>query len=200
MLARVLLVASAVFLPSVAGAATLTEASRRVSTRSLRAVARPLTTRIRIDLDRGNAASTDVKSQGPVAVTFPQRQRIRLPGARHIVRLAAGDVDGDGNPELVGLTRRGRLRVFRNDGAGHFVRVRPRPRPHGVKHPLQGGVTDRAAPDSSTESPFRTLLSTTLALIDPSPRWDRAGPSAQPDAAICLGTVSLGPPRSPPLF
>lgn len=199
MLARVLLVAFAVFLPSVAGAAPRTEASRRVSTRSLRAVARPLTTRIRIDLDRGNAASADVTSQGPV-VTLPQRRRIRLPGARHIVRLAAGDVDGDGNPELVGLTRRGRLRVFRNDGAGHFVRVRPRSRPHGVKHPLQGRVTDRAGSDSSTESPFRTLLSTTLARIDPSPRWDRAGPPAQPDAAICLGTVSLGPPRSPPLF
>jgi hypothetical protein len=36
--------------------------------------------------------------------------------------LAAGDLDGDGHPDLVALTERGEMRLFVNDGRGDFAR------------------------------------------------------------------------------
>ena len=193
-------VALVIILPSLVGLTARNDATPRTAARSLRSRLSTAPARIRIDFNRDGVPDVGVVSRGQVRVKLSQqRETLRLRGARHVVRLAAGDIDGDGNTDLVALTRRGKLRVFHNDGSGHFVRARPRSHPGGLKHPVQGGVTDNSAPDSSTESPHRTVLPITLARSVALPVWDRAGPCAAADAATRARTINRGPSRSPPI-
>jgi hypothetical protein len=90
------------------------------------------------------------------------------------------------------------LRVFHNDGAGHFLRARPRPHPTGVN----GSEGARAASDIAlaplSESPQRPLSTIVFRRTAAFPGLQRAGPASGSDAAASLVSFGSCSGRSPP--
>jgi hypothetical protein len=132
-------------------------------------------------------------------VTVSHRGTVELPHARHIIMLAAADVDGDGHTDLIALTRRGALRVFRNDGAGHLSAVRPRqPQSRRFGDSPNGTLRGDAAQHSTTETRPRNGLLEAGARVVRYPVLVRAGPGVPHGFILPLTDTSSRSPRAPP--
>jgi hypothetical protein len=124
------------------------------------------------------AALTSSKSAGPVVLV---------------------DIDRDGDRDLLALSARGELRLWRNDGRGRFVQA---PGAHvslrlaSAPRALVRASAARPTIDTSIDSP--AVVSFGAAGIGPV--QVRAGPAAdRPRRLPKPALPSFGPPRAPPL-
>lgn len=84
--------------------------------------ARPIPQTSAADLNGDGLSDTVTVSHGRVRVHLSNHAHVRLGGSRHIVGLAVADIDRDGDRDLVAMSSRGVLHIWRNDGRGHFSR------------------------------------------------------------------------------
>jgi FG-GAP-like repeat len=109
------------------------------------------------------------------------------------------DIDHDGDGDLVVLSARGELRLWRNDGTGHFVQASGAQlslRLASAPHALSRASAARPSIDTSLDSP--AVVSFGAAGIGPVQK--RAGPAAdRPRRLPKPALPSFGPPRAPPL-
>jgi hypothetical protein len=137
--------------------------------------------------------------RGRVHLTLAHRGTVELRGARNVARLAAADVDGDGDADLVAATRHGALRVFRNDRKGHLSPVRPRPRSTGLAHSSTGRLSGQSSDDPPSEASRHAKPPAAVARIGAFPVLERAGPGTHHQVALRLTDVAPRSPRAPPL-
>jgi hypothetical protein len=151
------------------------------------------------DFNGDGAADVATVVRGRIRVTLADRDAVELDGVRHVARVAAADVDRDGDPDLVAVTHQGALRVFRNDGQGRLLAIGLRPRSTGVGNASNGTLDGHSREMPTTDAPLRGAPAITIARIAAFPVLARAGPCAEADVAIRLTGVSARSPRAPPL-
>lgn len=91
-----------------------------------------------------------------VRLSHVHHRRVLLPAGTDLVGMAVGDIDRDGDPDLVALRGTGQLLVWRNQ-SGHFTRVAPEEGTRGLTPggPQFADVTKTAPPEAIDASKRR---------------------------------------------
>jgi hypothetical protein len=115
-----------------------------------------------------------------------------------LVGLVAGDIDGDGDIDVAGLSADGWLHVWSNHG-GQLARMQSCP---GRSSQLQHRAKSRV--DATDSIALHLLLGRSLSFLCPSNPATAVAPLTRPavlprDAGILAGAVALAPSRAPPV-
>jgi VCBS repeat protein len=143
------------------------------------------------DLDGDGSSDTATADIDDLRLHLSRGGRLILHGHTTISAVAAEDLDGDGDGDLVALSNRGTLLVWRNNGAGRFSYQPPELPATGPAQWWCGRMDNgnRRNPCTTTSARGSSLdLGTPQA---PRAQFlDRAGP-------IVPGTTGLRPPSTP---
>lgn len=104
------------------------------------------------DVDGDGRSDTVLGGDAGLRIRLSISTHIRLKGPRTVAAAAAVDLDRDGDRDLIALSTRGRLFVWRNDGAGRFSLQPPRPRSHRLAADPEAIDARGSAGDSSAHS------------------------------------------------
>ena len=134
--------------------------------------------------DGGDGANISIALSGSSAVIYL---------AGEVDSLVAGDIDGDGDLDLVAVARTGTLVAWLNDGHGVFTRQRPSP-PNNLS-------ADAVTAGTSDDEPVAVVAAAPL--VAPSNRRATADPvtlipSELPSSACDAVSASLPSLRGPP--
>lgn len=154
---------------------------------------------IKADFNRDGAPDQlSVSSAGRLTLTVTG-QPIVLALHRSIAGVAVGDIDRDGDRDIVGLSATGNVNVWRNDGRGKFQHSKTLR--HPVRRSMSGQHSIGSAPeaDNVAEGPERDapgpFAATTIAFVDNDPAPFAPAVTSRYRAP----DTSTGRPRAPPL-
>jgi len=156
---------------------------------------------VSMDLDGDGSSDIAMVDVQGLRLRLSRRGQLILDARSAISALAANDLDRDGDRDLVALSRRGTLLVWRNDGAGRFSYQPPRFSASGSAAEWSRGRMNTGAgtPGTATSTEGRSLDARTAQAARVH-ALDRAGPIVSATTGLQPpSTTGPGSPRSPPL-
>jgi hypothetical protein len=151
------------------------------------------------DFNRDGAADRIQLTGDTLSLQFSDAQpAVEL--QKKIVGFATGDIDDDGDRDVVALSAKGNLHVWRNDGRGRFGHFQvPLPKRGNALGRGDAGLTADAEQDLGVEPVSQRLFAPAFAVARLTPPEGADIDPAQFVAAPASAVLALLPARAPPV-